>query len=377
MNQPLAYRTAIARGTRISISRLWLPLWVVLAAPATGFGMQTVLEIAPEFRRWTFERPRIDHEVEQSYVAADLGFHFDSGLHLAAGANFVSTVHHEEEVTGNIDGLGELRFRAEHRFVSDRLRIGARAAFPLSGDEFLPREIRALRMLEIPQLEFPLADAGVGGHQGIDLTGQIVRQRSLLAQIGLGVEARNSYAIRDDGLELDPGGLIRVGGSVDHSLSSWVLHHGAVLERPSTTTLDGRDAFRNGTRITWDEGLSLLRSENAWRADLALLLAQSGKLFPGGTLVEDPLRSGNRVRWRVAHDRESSWPLRVALTGTHYRGFSGTLGHADWVTPSLRVGHRFGPGVLEGTFDLSVGTVREGGSLGGVGVRLAWRGGLE
>src|SRR5690606_12288784 len=151
-----------------------LALGAVALSPTAGFAVQAKLQIAPEFRRWTFERPRVEHRVDQSYVAADLEFQFDSGLDLAAGGNFVSTVHHEGDVTGNIDRLGELRIRGEQRLLSDRLRVRARAAFPLEEDGFLPREIRALRILEIPQLEFPLADAGISSHQEIELTGQVV-----------------------------------------------------------------------------------------------------------------------------------------------------------------------------------------------------------
>jgi hypothetical protein len=168
----------------------------------------------------------------------------------------------------------------------------------------------------------------------------------------------------------------RFGASLDHAVAGWVAHHGAIVERPGMTALGGRDAFRNGTRLTWNEAITRTRAGRTWRGELSLLFGWSGELHPGTTLVADPLRSGNRVRWSLGHERASSWPIRIALTGTHYRGFSGTLGHADWITPSLELGHRFGPGVLEGSFDLSVGEVREGGSLGGVGLRLAWRGGL-
>jgi len=353
-----------------------LALGAVALSPTAGFAVQAKLQIAPEFRRWTFERPRVEHRVDQSYVAADLEFQFDSGLDLAAGGNFVSTVHHEGDVTGNIDRLGELRIRGEQRLLSDRLRVRARAAFPLEEDGFLPREIRALRILEIPQLEFPLADAGISSHQEIELAGQVVRRRTLLAQLGIGLEERGSVQLRETDLDFDPGGTLRLAGSVDHAVLRWIVHHGLIWERPGKSALGGRDAFRNGARITWSEGLALHRPNAIWRADVALLIGKMGELFPGGALVEDPLRSGNRVRWRLSHERGLSWPIGVALTGTHYRGFAGTLGHSDWVTPSLRVGHRFGPGTVEATLDFSVGTVREGGSLGGVGARLGWRGGL-
>ena len=273
--------------------------------------------------------------------------------------------------------MGVVRTGGHQRLLSDRLRVRARAAFPLEEDGFLPREIRALRVLEIPELEFPLADAGVSSHQEIELTGQVVRRRTLLAQLGIGLEERGSYQLRETDLEFDPGGTFRMAGSVDHALSRWIVHHGLIWERPGTSALAGRDAFRNGVRITWSEGIALHRAGTVWRADVALLFGKSGELYPGSSLVEDPLRSGNRVRWRLAHERGTSWPIEVAFTGTHYRGFAGTLGHADWITPSLRVGRRFGPGMLEGAFDFSVGTVREGGSLGGVGARLGWRGGLN
>ena len=364
-------------GTPRELTVATFTLCAVALTPSLSFAVQTKIQIAPEFRRWTFERPRVEHRIDQSYVAADLEFQFDSGLDLAAGGNFVSTVHHEEDMTGNLDRLGELRIRGEQRLLSDRLRVRARAAFPLEEDGFLPREIRALRVLEIPELEFPLADAGVSSHQEIELTGQVVRRRTLLAQLGIGLEERGSYQLRETDLEFDPGGTFRMAGSVDHALSRWIVHHGLIWERPGTSALAGRDAFRNGVRITWSEGIALHRAGTVWRADVALLFGKSGELYPGSSLVEDPLRSGNRVRWRLAHERGTSWPIEVAFTGTHYRGFAGTLGHADWITPSLCVGRRFGPGMLEGAFDFSVGTVREGGSLGGVGARLGWRGGLN
>src|SRR5690606_36697083 len=145
-------------------------------------------------------------------------FQFDSGLGGAAGGKFISTVHHVGDVSENIDRLGELRTRGELRLLSVRLRVRARAAFPLVEDDFLPREIRALRILEIPQLEFPLADAGISSHQEIELTGQVMRRRTLLAQLGIGLEERGSVQLCETDLEFDPGGTLRLAGSVDHAV---------------------------------------------------------------------------------------------------------------------------------------------------------------
>ena len=102
-------------GTPRELTVATFTLCAVALTPSLSFAVQTKIQIAPEFRRWTFERPRVEHRIDQSYVAADLEFQFDSGLDLAAGGNFVSTVHHEEDMTGNLDRLGELRIRGEQR----------------------------------------------------------------------------------------------------------------------------------------------------------------------------------------------------------------------------------------------------------------------
>lgn len=352
-------------------------LAVVLLAPSGRVRAEldpltAEVRVAPELRRWTFETAGGDDHANQSYLPIDLAVTRGPDLRLTGGVDLVSSAVHGVDPSGNLDGLGDLRLGGEIG-LPGRVRLGAAGRFALHEDALPPREVRIAEVLEIFQLDFPYSRPAAGDRVRLLAAWQPVKLSRLLCQIGASYELRGSYALRDDGLELRPGSVFRLAAGVDAVLGPLRARQGLIHERPGTSQLGGADAFEVGSRSVLTESIALERGVDAFELRVALLLAGRGSVLSRPDLEAAPLRGGNELSWGLTWSRSSGgWGFGAGVDGRHYRGFSGPLGRADWVTPAVEASRALGRDSLGARLDVSVGEGRSGRRIRGAGLALSW-----
>ncbi|MBK8230109.1 MAG: hypothetical protein IPK72_05890 [Candidatus Eisenbacteria bacterium] len=327
--------------------------------------------------RWSYDDRRGANEVAQDLLSGDALWSPRSNLRLQLGLDLVGGSRSGQGFEAEPDRRSALRGAAGITGWDGRagLRLGIESW--LSPDLATLEEVALAEGLEQYLFEFSRPRPGQGAVFGVTGAVQLVRRAHWSAQVGLGFERRGAYALGPDGPEFDPGDRVRLGaggrlagGRGDLRLS---------VDRASTgdEQLAGGDAYRSGAQTQVRLELATPRSTYGAQAALAWTARSGGSIADQTVLDPMAVRSGNRLRWRVAGTREyRDWGLRLGAGGSHLRGFSGLLGHADWVGPEAGVVRRFRASSVELAARAPFGSSREGESLDGLSLELRYGWGL-
>ena len=348
------------------------------AAPRGVAQAQVQLLVEPSHTRWSYEDPSGDVRAQESLLAVDAAWR-KGAMTWRAGLDVVSATGESGGRSGNFDGLGDARVGVQTRWAEGALHLGVRLETSLFEEGLTPNQLRAARVLEPFQLGFALPRPGDGTRMTATGAWQLVQRAAYHGQLGASYQLRGAYDLRDDGLALDPGDRLRAGTRWVAQVARLPVGVQVFYERFSWSDMAGAQAFRLGPRgiVQLDARVPLGRRE----LGLALkgLFAEAGETAPGSILDPHALRGGNRLRISAESPVWSGDSARLEgrVEFRVHRGFSGMLGRSAWITPGVRWTRRGWGGAVSISAEVSYGQVREGQTLQGAALSLAWMGSLQ
>lgn len=345
-------------------------LLVVALAPSAAHASVTT-HVGAQHGAVTFETYQGEVSVDQTLVPVDLiGRRGALGWQLGFG--FASSSAEDWTGDGSLSGLADVRGALSRRFASDRILLSAAADIALEEGPYDGGERLLLAWVAAPELSLPLPGQGRGNRYRLDASARLLSTKHAAVFAGAFYEREDAFQLRDDGLELDPSDVIGGGLGIERGWGDVLARLQGFLEHPQDGQIDGADAWRLGdrTRLRAEVVAPVAEGEGVFAVDL--LGVGSGELLPGWVLDENWARGGNRVDWNFGWQSSTPTFWGAGIGGTHVRGFTGALGHADWYLPHAEVGRRSANGAVRCGATYRTGSVREGRSLDGFELSVSW-----
>jgi hypothetical protein len=342
---------------------------VIVVAPAFAGPVST--RVGLDFASYSFETYTGDVEVSETLVPIDLlGNAGATDWNL--GVDLASAEAQDWTGDGSLSGPSQLRAGLSREFVDGRLQVSADAGFALTKGPYSSDERLLLGWISRHELNLPAPLFGQGNRYGADASFLLVSTKRAAVFLGGFVEIQNAFEFRDDGLELDPSDLLGAGVGLERGWNRASARLQLFYEHPLDGRIDGADAYALGDRYRL--GAEFVTPFGSGRADgsAELLSVEDGEILPGWVLESSWIRGGNRLLWAFSWEKEAPAFWGLGLGGRHHRGFSGALGHSDWLVPQVVLGRHFGNGDVRLRTEYRVGSVREGRSLQGFAGTLSW-----
>jgi hypothetical protein len=344
--------------------------------PAAAAPPSLEMTLRPEFNLWSYRVEELTNRVDQLALPVDFLWRVRPTWQARGGAELVRSERVIRDQSAGFTNLDQAHLSLEAR--RGRIRLGASAV--LSGASTGPSsdEIWVAEALEAVALQFPLAGYSTGDRLSLLGAVQVVRRRGILIQAGGALESRRAYNLRESGQQLDPGNRGRLGGSVQLVEGTWRPAASLFYQKSGQARLPDAVSYTPGSQWIGAAGTHWFAAAG-WIASLNLTVSARGAGQIGAVtpLNRSGLRGGNLGSGRLALSHETRpWGWWVALSGTAVRGFSGELGHADWVEPELGLSRATARGKVRGGLRVPLGQSRSSAALRGIGLSLAWTTGL-
>ena len=340
-----------------------------LVAPAVAGPVST--RVGVDYEACSFETYLGDVDVSQTRIPVDL-FGRSGATRWNLGIDFAQSDAKDWSGDGALSGPSTLRAGASREAAEGRLRLSAEAAFALTRGPYSPDERLLLDWVSRHELALPLPLVGQGNRYRADASLLLFGTKRVAVFAGGFVEIQDAFEFRDDGLELDPSDLLGGGAGVERGWNHASGRLQVFYEHPLDGRIDGADAYALGDRLRLRSAFEGPLGSGRASLSAEMLSVGSGELLPGWVLDSSWIRGGNQLRWALAWETESPAFWGAALTGTSQRGFTGALGHSDWIAPRVVAGRRFGAGEVRLEAEYRRGSVREGRPLHGFGLAFSW-----
>ncbi len=367
-------------------------LLVALASPwqvAAG-EWQFGARIAPEWRRWSYGVPGGEKEIRQTSIPLDLLI-TTGEIRGEVGADFVRGRHEStaprDAAAGasSLEEVSALRLGVQAPLFAGAAIVSLRHVQSLSAGDLTADEVVVAEGFEPLALEFARPRPFGGSTTTAGFGAQIARGARWVWTGALSGELRGESELLSGGPRFDPG---------DRWLGATALAYSphargpraasGATSRIETTVraslraggsgasrVDGETLYHLGRQIGAGVSAETQRGADRFRAQIDLIATERGTVAEEGLIAPASVRGGNRtavtVEWRRAF---GSWSALGALDGRVLRGFSGDLGHSEWIAPRLGVGRSFGPASARLEVARPVGHARSSRRLDGALVRL-------
>lgn len=357
---------------RAVMSPLRLPLAATLALlPYVALAGPVSTEVGARYESYSFGTYTGDVDVTQTLVPIDLrGRTGETAWSL--GLDFTSSTADDPDGDGSLSGVSAFRVGAGRDFVEGRLRVSSDAVISLTDGPYTADERRLLGWVASHELGLPRPLIGQGNQFRADASLFLVGSKRTAVFAGGFGEFRSAFQFRDDGLELDPAELVGAGLGVERSWDDATGRIQLFWEHPGGGQVDGVDAYSLANRYHLGLGFEAPVGSGRGALSADLLSVGSGELLPDWALDSSWIRGGNRLLWSLSWMKYAPAYWGLGLAGTHERGFTGALGHSDWIRPHLVVGRQLESGDLRLRAEYRGGSVREGRSLRGIGFAFTW-----
>lgn len=324
-----------------------------------------------EHHRRSWESSRGEHRATQVYMPLDVALRIGP-RRLSAGCDLGWSDAEEPAGGGDLSAPREVRAAFEQGFSGDRLRVGLGWRRALRTDGLSESEARLARVLEEVALRWPRSNADGGTRLVLQSTLQVVRRAALLVQAGAGREWQGKHELVADGRRIDPGGRTRVGVGVVAAAGSFREDLALQGEWPGRNRIPGGWGYEPGAQC-WLHSYSQVASRvGRLGGSVRALLRAGGSIDPGSPFDPASVRGGNALRVGLDLARGyGAGEYQVELAGVGVRGFSGDLGHAQWVEAGAAWSRPVSSVRVRLSVSLQEGSCREGRALRGTSAALS------
>lgn len=374
------------RGLRLAalLSALASPPQV--AAEEWQFGAR----ISPEWRHWSYGVPGGENEIRQASVPLDLLISTGE-IHGEIGADFVrgrreSTAPRDAALgASSLEEVTALRLGVQAPLFAGAAIVSLRHVQSLSAGNLTADEVVVAEGFEPLALEFarPRPFGGSSTTAGIGV--QIARGVRWVWTGALSGELRGESDLLLGGPRFEPGDRWMGATALAYTWPALGARPAIGATARFETTLraslraggsgasrvDGERLYHLGRQIGGGLNADTQRGVDRFRAQIDLIATERGTVAEDGLIAPSSVRGGNRtavtLEWRRPF---GSWSALGALDGRVLRGFSGDLGHSQWIAPRLGIGRDFGPASARLELARPVGHARSSRPLNGGLVRL-------
>lgn len=346
--------------------------------------------ISPEWRHWTYGVPGGENEIRQTSVPLDL-LVTTGEIRGEIGADFVrgrreSTAPRDAAAgASSLEEVSALRFGVQAPLFAGAAIISLRHVQSLSAGDLTADEAVVAEGFEPLALEFARPRPFGGSTTTAGVGAQIARGARWVWTGALSGELRGESDLLSGGPRFDPGDRWLGATALAYSWPAPGARAVSEAARRIETTLraslraggsgasrvDGETLYHLGRQIGAGLSADTQRGLDRFRAQVDLIATERGTVAEDGLIASSSVRGGNRtavtLEWRRAF---GSWSALGALDGRVLRGFSGDLGHSEWLAPRLGVGRGFGPASARLEVARPFGHARSSRPMSGALVRL-------